>query len=117
MSSTLPFGDSTQAKIFVIGHDPRLQHSQAKAETAFFMEYLAHPKPTYGPDKSKYEVAFAVWEYINFLAGRQVALDEIYATNLCNEFLDHEPGFGTVILYLGTTLPDKGRLYFRQFAS
>ena len=35
---------------------------------------------------------------VSHLAGRQVDLSEIYATNLCNEFLDHQPGSGTVLI-------------------
>jgi len=36
MKAVRPFGDLATATILVIGHDPRLQRSQAEAEAAFF---------------------------------------------------------------------------------
>jgi hypothetical protein len=100
MTSAKPFGDPKKASILVIGHDPRLQNSLAEAETVFFMNLLQkYPeKPNYGPEKSKYGLAFAVWDYLQTLAGRRIRLEEIYATNLCNEFLDHAKGTGTVFI-------------------
>ena len=98
MTSTKPFGTVHTATILVIGHDPRLQRSQAEAETAFFFDYLAHPRPTSRPEARKYDLARAVWDYVGELAGRDVSLDELYVTNLCNQFLDHAPGSGTVLI-------------------
>jgi len=98
MTTVKPFGDINSATVLVIGHDPRLQRSQAEAEVAFFMDYLARPQPAYRPEARKYGLARAVWEYVNSLAGRHVPLADLYVTNLCNEFLDHAPGSGTVLI-------------------
>lgn len=98
MSTVKPFGDINSATILVVGHDPRLQRSKAEAKTAFFMDYLAHPRPTHRPEARKYGLARAVWEYVGDLAGRHVLLADLYVTNLCNEFLEHAPGSGTVLI-------------------
>jgi len=98
MNVTKPFGDLATATILVIGHDPRLQRSQAEAEVAFFLDYLARPRPTSRPEASKHDLAKAVVDYVGVLAGREVSLSELYVTNLCNEFLEHAPGSGTVLI-------------------
>jgi hypothetical protein len=93
-----PFGDTSTATILIIGHDPRLQRSQAEASVAFFLDYLARPRPTSPAEARKYDLAQALWEYANELAGRTLPLAELYVTNLCNEFLEHTPGSGTVLI-------------------
>lgn len=98
MNATRPFGNLNTATILVIGHDPRLQRSQAEAEFALFMDYLTRPYPGSRSEQRKYELAQAVVGYVSELAGRPVALGELYVTNLCNEFLPHQPGSGTVLI-------------------
>lgn len=100
MVSTQPFGNLKTAKILVIGHDPRLQNSLAEAENPFFFEYLIRfqNRPSYGPDARKYDLAHAVWDYVNELAGQGLSLDQLYVTNLCNEFLPSSRGSGTVLI-------------------
>jgi len=100
MSAVKPFGKLGTATILIIGHDPRLQKSQAEAEKAFFFEYLEKYQacPTYGPDARKYKLARAVWCYVNDLAGRKIPLNQLYVTNLCNEFLPSSQGGGTVLI-------------------
>lgn len=100
MSSTKPFGNLKTATILVIGHDPRLQKSLAEAEKAFFFDYLEKydERPTYGPDASKYDLAHAVWNYVNYLTDQKVPLENLFVTNLCNEFLPPSPGSGTVLI-------------------
>jgi hypothetical protein len=98
MKAVRPFGDVRTATILAIGHDPRLQRSQAEANIAFFLDYLGHPYPTSRSEARKHDLAKALWEYINELAGHTVPLAELYVTNLCNEFLDHTPGSGTVLI-------------------
>lgn len=98
MSAVKPFGDVNTATILVVGHDPRLQRSGAEAKVAFFFDYLDRPRPTYGPEARKYGLARAVWDYVGELVGRDVSLKELYVTNLCNEFLEHAPGSGTVLI-------------------
>lgn len=98
MSVVKPFGNINTATILVIGHDPRLQRSQTEAEVAFFFDYLTRPRPKSRPEARKYDLAQAVWDYINELAGYDIPLAELYVTNLCNEFLAHTPGSGTVLI-------------------
>jgi len=98
MRTVKPSGDLNTATILVIGHDPRLQRSQTEAEVSFFFDYLAHPRPKSRSEAKKYDLAKAVWDYVNELAGRDIPLAELYVTNLCNEFLAHRPGSGTVLV-------------------
>jgi hypothetical protein len=95
-----PFGDINLATILIIGHDPRLQNSQAKAEKPFFFEYLERyqTRPTYGPQAQKYDLAHAVWDYVNELADRPIPLKQLFITNLCNVFLPSSQGKGTVLI-------------------
>jgi hypothetical protein len=100
MTVTKPFGNLSTASIMVIGHDPRLQRGKAEAKYAFFLDYLEiyNVTPSYGPEKRKYELARAVVDYVSKLAGHQVPLDNLYVTNLCNEFLPSTQGYGTVLI-------------------
>jgi hypothetical protein len=84
----------------VIGNDPRLRISLAETEKAFFFDYLYkfNPPPTYSPDRKKYELAKAVWDYIDHLVKRHLALDMLYVTNLCNQFLPSLHSKGTVLI-------------------
>jgi hypothetical protein len=98
MKAVKPFGDPETAKIMVIGHDPRLQRTQTQADVAFFMDYLKDVAPGSRSEASKYGLAKALWDYVADLAGGPVALSTLYVTNLCNEFLEHIPGSGTVLI-------------------
>jgi hypothetical protein len=100
MKATKPYGNLDKAKIMVIGHDPRLQSSQAMAEYAFFFEYLTKfsVPPGYSPDKRKYELAHAVLDYVSYLTGAPVLLNNLYVTNLCNSFLPTTSGNGTILI-------------------
>jgi hypothetical protein len=98
MNAVKPFGDIGTATLFVIGHDPRLQRSQAEASVAFFLDYLDRPRPSSRAEGRKYDLAQALWDYVQDLAGRDVSLAQLYVTNLCNEFLEHVPGSGTVLI-------------------
>lgn len=98
MKAVKPFGDPETAKIMVIGHDPRLQRTQTQAVVAFFMDYLKDVAPRSPSEARKYGLAKAVWDYVADLAGGPLALSMLYVTNLCNEFLEHVPGSGTVLI-------------------
>ena len=98
MRAVKPFGDLSRATILVIGHDLRLQDSDAEAEVTLFMDYLLRPKPAQPSKARKYELAQAVVHYVAALAGREVHLEELYVTNLCNEFLPHAPAGSTVYI-------------------
>jgi len=93
-----PFGDPAQARVFAIGRDPRLQISEAQAETVFFLDYLGSAKPSVRSEARKYELAEATAEYVREITGGQVPLEEMYFTNLCNELLPHAPKGGTVLI-------------------
>ena len=93
-----PFGDPATARVFVIGHDPRLQRGDAQADRVFFLDYLGRPKPSVRSEGRKYELAEAAVEYVRELTGERVAFEEMYFTNLCNEFLPHAPKGGTVLI-------------------
>ena len=93
-----PFGDPATARVFVVGHDPRLQRSDAEAATVFFLDYLGRPKPSVRSEARKYELAAATVEYVRELTGGKVAVGEMYFTNLCNEFLPHAPKGSTVLI-------------------
>ncbi len=95
--SARPFGSLATARLLVVGHDPRLQNSQAEADTAFFFDYLARPPSNQGSERAKRELAQATWDYVSHLAGRPVPLERLWVTNLCNEFLER-PGRGTVLI-------------------
>jgi hypothetical protein len=93
-----PFGDPARARVFVIGHDPRLQRGDARADMVFFLDYLELSRPTKKSEAAKYDLASAAVEYIEYLTGGMVPLTEMYFTNLCNEFLPHAPKGGTVLI-------------------
>jgi len=117
MSSVQPYGDLNLATILIIGHDLRLQNSLAEAEKAFFFEYLEKysSQPTYGPDTRKYDLAHAVWDYVNVLAGRCIPLEQLFITNLCNEFLLSSRGRGTVLI--PDKMVERGGYEIRQIVS
>ena len=80
MSAAKPFGDVNSATMLIIGQDPRLQRSGAGAEFALFLDYLTRPRPRSRSEASKYDLAQAVVDYAGELAGRQVALEELYVS-------------------------------------
>ncbi len=98
MPQTQPFGDIHRATVMVIGHDPRLQRSDAQAGVAFFLDYLARPLPRLSSERRKYDLAHSLWDYVSDLAGAAVPLAELYVTNLCNEFLPRSVERGTVLI-------------------
>jgi len=91
-----PFGDLSTAQILVIGHDPTLQVSDARAEYAFFLELLAR-KPQTTAQVCKKNFARRLCQYLDWLAGREVPLSKIYVTNLCNDFLVRQ-GPGVILI-------------------
>jgi len=79
------------------GHDPRLRTGKAEASTCFFLDLLSQ-SPSHRPsEKAKYALAKRVVDYVSTLAGRPIELGELYATNICNQFLSAPPK-GAVVL-------------------
>ncbi|MBI4295177.1 MAG: hypothetical protein HY669_03320 [Chloroflexi bacterium] len=93
-----PYGDPKRAKVFVIGHDPRLRQGKAEAKYAFFLEYLERPYPSSASERRKYDLACAAIDYIKHLSGAFLSLNDMYFTNLCNEFLERPSGGGIVLI-------------------
>jgi hypothetical protein len=91
-----PIGDLATARILVIGHDPALQHSIARAEYAFFLELLQRPPMDRAQVRQK-QFAFRLLRYLVWLAGRPVEPVELYVTSLCNTFLERR---GRGVLYI-----------------
>lgn len=94
---TQPFcaGDVRNARVLVIGHDPRLQSSGSLAEYAFFADYFFRPEPAQASERAKYQLAEAVYGYVNYLTGNCYGTNELVLTNLCNLPLPHAPRFKT----------------------
>lgn len=104
MNEVRPYGDAQKADLFIIGHDPRLQESDTKAEYVFFLDYLARRQPAGEPELRKYNLAKAVIDYISYLTSNRYNignLDKLYVTNLCNRFLHHPMKKGQTVLIPG----------------
>jgi len=69
----------------------------AEAETCFFFDLNTEPAGTRARTSER-ALAQAVWAYVSMLVGRQVALDELYITNLCNYFLPPPPKNAVVLI-------------------
>jgi hypothetical protein len=101
-----PFGDPATARVFVVGHDPRLRRGKAQAETVFFLDYLEERRPTQRAEAAKHDLASAVVKYVQYLTGGKVPVPEMYFTNLCNEFLPRPDRGGAVLI--PDTVADRG---------
>ena len=91
-------GNIKNARVLVIGHDPRLQKSHALASNAFFADYYFKPIPTHGSERAKYDLAAAVYSYIGYLTSHKYSADQLVLTNLCNVALPHAPKGKTVFI-------------------
>ncbi len=98
VSQCKPYGDPSRAKLFIIGHDPRLQRSDTETKHVFFLDLLESPPPQASPERAKYSLARSTIEYIMLLIGWRLPITEMYFTNLCNEFLEHAPKGQTVLI-------------------
>jgi len=99
MTTAKSYGDPQKAKVYVIGHDPRLKNSDAEAKYVFFLDLLESPSPGGGPQKAKYNLAHSVIEYVMRLTSWRFSINGMYFTNLCsNEFLPHAPNRYTVLI-------------------
>ena len=97
---TIPFcaGDMRQAKVLVIGHDPRLRESDTLATYAFFADCFFRAVPTSSSEAAKYRLARAVFSYIGHLTSYKYSADQLILTNLCNTPLPHAPKRKTVLI-------------------
>lgn len=95
---TLDWKSLEEAKILVIGHDPRLQLSDTLASYVFFADYYFKSEPKGGAEKRKYGLAKSAFEHILYLTNNKFKAEQIYLTNLCNEALPHAPKGKTVLI-------------------
>lgn len=91
-------GDPKQAKVMVIGHDPRLQRSDTVAPYCLFADYFFRPKPTKGSEAAKYGLAASTFRMVSDLTGGMADPEEVLVTNLCNCALPHAPQGKTVLI-------------------
>jgi len=98
MKPTNPWGNPVEAKILVIGHDPRLQRGDTIAETCFFADYFEKPMPTKGSEIAKYKLAENLFGYIAYLTSYRFTFRQFFITNLCNKPLHHAPKGKTVLI-------------------
>jgi hypothetical protein len=84
-------GPLREARVLVIGHDPRLRRSDTRAGYAFFGDYHFRPPPPQKSELRKRELASAVYDYIGYLTSGLYRPEEIILTNLCNQPLPHAP--------------------------
>lgn len=83
----LAYGNLTTAKALVIGHDPLLQASSAKADYAFFADLYYKPIPKGGHELRQYGLAKKMYDYIAWLSSDRYQPQDLYVTNLCNVHL------------------------------
>lgn len=97
---TKPFcaGDLANARVLVIGHDPRLQVSDTLAQYAFFADYFFRSRPNQRSEAAKYDLAKATFGYIGELTSNRYSADQLLLTNLCNVGLPHAPNKKTVLI-------------------
>jgi len=97
---TEPFcaGALNEARVLVIGHDPRLQQSSTQADYAFFANYFFKPIPTRKSERAKYQLAEKTFSYIGYLTSYKYSADQLVLTNLCNVGLPHAPKNKTVLI-------------------
>jgi hypothetical protein len=98
--ATKDWGNLQEAKVLVIGHDPRLQKSSTIADCCFFANYYFRPMPTQKNEQRKYSLAKSVFDYIRDITSKYYQDEEIYLTNLCNDALPNAPEGKTVFIPL-----------------
>ncbi len=95
---TLDWKSLEDAKILVVGHDPRLQLSDTIAPYVLFANYYFKPEPKSGAEKRKYGLAKSTFEHILYLTNNKFRPEQFYLTNLCNDALPHAPKGKTVLI-------------------
>jgi hypothetical protein len=88
---TLPFPEkpTSNSRVLVIGHDPRLRDSDTLAQHAFFADLFFRPIPTRANELAKYGLAKAVFAYVGELTSYRYTATQLVLTNLCNGHLPH----------------------------
>ena len=97
---TKPFcaGELADAKVMVIGHDPRLQRSNTQAQYAFFGDYYFRPIPRQRSELAKYRLAEKVFSCAAHMTSHRYTAEQLVLTNLCNKMLPRPPAKRTVLI-------------------
>jgi hypothetical protein len=80
-----------QARVLVIGHDPRLQRTDTQADCALFGDDYSRPEPACRSEHRKYGLAKAAFSCVAFLTGGRYPPEQIALTNLFNGALQRPP--------------------------
>lgn len=79
---------NVKPKVLLIGHDPRLQNSEDKAEYALYSNFYFNKEVLKSrSEKQKYGLAAKSFGQILDITNGRFKAEEIYVTNLCNKFL------------------------------
>lgn len=99
---------SKEAKILLIGHDPRLQESETIAEYALFADYYFKEEQKSGSEKRKQGLAKNSINYILELTKNKFSAENIYVTNLCNDELPKDDSIKGKTVYIPRDKAKKG---------
>jgi len=91
-------GGLADARVLVIGHDPRLQRSSTQAQYAFFGDYYFRPIPRQPSERAKYRLAEKVFGCAAHLTSHRYTAYRVALTNLCNKMLPRPPARHTVLI-------------------
>jgi hypothetical protein len=98
MNITKDWVSINEARILLIGHDPRLQNSDTIANFVLFADYYFKEIKNVQSEKSKFNLAKLTFDHILYLTQFKYKPEDIYITNLCNIALDHAPRGKTVYI-------------------
>lgn len=79
------------AKILVVGEDSNLQWSETATEVAMFADYYFRPFPKDDGERSRNVEARDLFSQISFVTLNSVKPEEVYVTNLCNDYVTPSP--------------------------
>jgi hypothetical protein len=93
------------ARVLLIGHDPRLGRSRTIAKKCFFFDCFLDENngkikalPIGKSEQQKYGLAKVVFDQLEYLTNNRFKKEEIYVTNLCNDPLPSTEGKGVVYI-------------------
>jgi len=75
------------AKILIIGEDSNLQWTDTATEYAMFADYFFRPFPEDHGERSRNVEAQNLYHHILFLTNDKFRPEEMYVTNLCNDYV------------------------------
>jgi len=99
---------SKEAKVLLIGHDPRLQESETIAEYALFADYYFKEEQRAVSEKKKQKFARNSINNILELTKNKFSAENIYVTNLCNDELQRDESTTKKTVYIPLDKAKKG---------